>query len=91
MPDGPLGDCYRIASELGSFVGALIEASFGGLVGGGRAFLTCVDEIAMQCEVCRAFGKAPGASAAGNSAVAMFNGKLQGANRFSTISLQCML
>ena len=39
--------------------------------------LTCVDEVARQCEVCQASDKAPRVPVAGTSAVAMFNGKLQ--------------
>ena len=39
--------------------------------------LTCADEVSERREVCRAFDEAPRAPAAGTSAVAMFNEKLQ--------------
>ena len=43
---------------------------------GNLHLLTCVDEVLEQCEVRRAFGKAPRAPFAGAATVAMFNENL---------------
>ena len=45
--------------------------------GANAHLLTCVDEVAGQCEVCRALDGAPHAPVAETSAVAMFREKLQ--------------
>ena len=37
LPDGPQEDCYKIACEMGPYVGETIEASFGGLGWGEHA------------------------------------------------------
>ena len=39
--------------------------------------ITCADELLARCEACQAFEKAPHVPAAGTSAAAMFNEKLQ--------------
>ena len=41
------------------------------------SLLRHVEEVVNQCDVCKAFDKAPRAPIAGTSTVAMFNEKLQ--------------
>ena len=76
-PDGPKEECYEIACELRSCVGAERKGGIGGFGWDNVHLLTCVNEKLAQRKACQAFEKAPHAPVAGASTAAMPNEKLQ--------------
>ena len=56
---------------------------------GANGLLGCVGDVIQQCEVCRAFGKAPFRPIAGTPLASSFYGKLQADLPFWTTRLPC--